>query len=71
MQLIKFVWISERINGGIQICLKFCLPWECLLVGYAGTDVDEFEEEGVSAFKASLFIPLFELEFVRVRLDQE
>lgn len=69
MDLLKFIWISRRINGGLQISLRFWLPWDRLLVGYAGVDVDDVESNEASAFKGSLFLLLFELEFIRVKMD--
>jgi hypothetical protein len=69
MDLLKFIWISRRINGGLQISFRFWLPWDRLLVGYAGADVDEVESNEASAFKGSLFLLLFELEFIRVKMD--
>jgi len=71
MDLLRFIWISKRINGGLQISLRFWLPWDRLLIGYAGADVDELESSEASAFKGSLFIPLFELEFVRIKMSEE
>ena len=71
MDLLKFIWISRRINGGLQISFRFWLPWDRLLIGYAGADLEDVETNEASAFKGSLFIPFFELEFVRVKMSEE
>ena len=70
MDLLKFIWISRRINGGLQIALKFWLPWDRVLVGYAGAEVEQ-EADEISSFKGSLFLLVFELEFIRVKMSEE
>lgn len=72
MNLIRFIWISRKIGGGFQLNLKFWFPWDRLLIGYAGADVEDQDDlHEISAFKGSLFIPFFELEFIRVKMADD
>jgi hypothetical protein len=42
-----------------------------VLIGYAGADVESEENDEASAFKGSLFLLLFELEFIRVKMTED
>lgn len=69
MTLFRILWISRKIRGGLQVAINFHLPWDRLLMGYASADLGELEQsDSHTAFKGSLFIPLFELEIVRIRV---
>jgi hypothetical protein len=69
MNLLRFLWVSRAIHGGLQVTLRFWLPWDKLLIGCATADLGDLEQSDThTAFKGSLFIPLFELEIVRIRV---
>ena len=71
MDILKVMWISRKISGGLQFALKFWMPWDRILIGYAGADVESEQVADADAFKGSLFILCFELEFIRIRINPE
>lgn len=71
MRLLRLLWISKRISGGLEVELYLRWPWEQLLVGYAGMDAEDVALKGTAVYRGALYLLVFSVELMKIHIPEE